>query len=346
MPHGWQRVGALTEVPALLREHGVDPEEVAAAAGLGLEAISDREGRIPFTTACELLRNSADRTGCEHFGLLVGLRNGTESLGVVGAMMREAPTWGRAALDLVENQHRYVRGGVPYLMVREDTAWAGYAVYQRHAAGVGHIEDGAIAVGLTLMRELCGASPEQILFAHKPPADPAAYRRLLGVPVAFDASQTALVFPSAMLDLPVRGADAHRRRALAERVRDYWAVDLPRVSDQVVRLLRSRVIFGEVGLEGIAEALAQHPRVLERALQRDETSFRALLNQTRVDVAQRLLAGTRLSVTDIGAALGYGDTSAFSNAFRRLCGASPSAWRLSAASAAPHSDFDFQKKAP
>lgn len=334
MSQGWQRVGALMVLPTVLREYGVDPAEILAAAGVEPGAIADREGSIPFASACRLLELSAERTGCAHFGVLLGLRNGTESLGVVGALMREAPTWGRAALDLVENQHRYVRGGVPYLMTIEDTAWAGYAVYERQVPGAEYMEDGAIAVGFTLMRELCGAAPEQILLSHKAPADPQAYRRLFGVPVTFDASQTALVFPSAMLDLPVKGADAHRRQALAERVRDYWAVDLPRTSDQVTRLLRSRVVFGEVGLEGVAEALALHPRVLERTLQREETSFRALLNQTRIDVAQRLLSGTRLSVTEIGAALGYADTSAFSNAFRRQCGESPRTWRQSAAKAA------------
>lgn len=334
MSHGWQRVGALTVVPGLLREFGVDPAEVIAASGLAPDALDDREGRVPFPAACLLLKLCSQRTGCGHFGLVGGLRNGAESLGLVGQLMREAPTWGRAVLDLCENQHRYVRGGVPYLMVRDDTAWFGYAVYERNVAGAEQIEDGAIAIGVKLMRELCGAAPEQVLLSHKAPADPQTYRRLFGVPVAFDANQTELVFPSAMLDLPVRGADAGRRRALAERVRDYWAVDLPRTSDQVVRLLRSRVVFGEVGLEGVAEALALHPRVLERALHREETSFRALLNQTRVDVAQRLLSGTRLSVTDIGAALGYADTSAFSNAFRRICGASPRGWRQSAATAA------------
>lgn len=329
MSHGWQRVGAMTVVPALLREFGVDPVEVIAAAGLAPDALADREGRVPFPAACLLLKLCAERSGCDHFGLVGGLRNGTDSLGLVGQLMREAPTWGRAVLDLAENQHRYVRGGVPYLMVREDTAWFGYAAYERNVAGVEQIEDGAIAIAFTLMRELCGVPPEQVLFSHSAPADPQAYRRLLGVPVVFDADQTALVFPSALLDRPVRGADPARRRALAERVRDYWAVDMPQVSEQVARLLRSRVIFGEVALDGIAESLSLHPRVLERALKREGTTFRALRNQTGVDVAQRLLRGTRLSVTDIAAAVGYADTSAFSNAFRNVCGASPTGWRQS-----------------
>jgi AraC-like DNA-binding protein len=242
--------------------------------------------------------------------------------------MRHAPTWGEALLCLADNQHRYVRGSVAYLMVQADVAWAGYAVYQRDAIGVEHMEDGAIAVGFNLMRELCGTGPEAVWLAREAPADPQPYHQFFGVPVRFDSHQSALVFPRPLLDLPVKGADPRERSALEARVRDYWALDEPKVSDHVVRLLRSRILFGAVNISSVARALSMHPRVLERALAREETTFRTLLNETRADIAQRLLRGTRLSVTEISTSLGYGDTSAFSNAFRRMTGASPRSWRL------------------
>ena len=128
MRPGWQRVGALTELPDVVRELGGDPAAVAAAAGLDLAEIAERENLIPFAAACLLIKLSADATGCDHIALRIAERNDTRSLGLVGALMRNAPTLGRALLDLCENQHRYVRGGVPYLIVREGFAWAGYAI--------------------------------------------------------------------------------------------------------------------------------------------------------------------------------------------------------------------------
>jgi AraC family transcriptional regulator len=47
----------------------------------------------------------------------------------------------------------------------------------------------------------------------------------------------------------------------------------------------------------------------------------------RIDRAKILLAGSTLSVTEIGEELGFGETSAFSNAFRRLTGWTPSEYR-------------------
>ena len=70
-----------------------------------------------------------------------------------------------------------------------------------------------------------------------------------------------------------------------------------------------------------------HPRALNRRLQAEGTTFRRLLNEARFEVARQLLAGTRIGVTDIGAALGYAETSAFSHACRRMAGRSPHEWR-------------------
>ncbi|MCX5516718.1 AraC family transcriptional regulator [Kaistia algarum] len=312
-----------------MRDLGVDPAEVAAEAGIDLALLADQESQIPFRAACLLARIAAERTGCDHIGLLVAAREGsdTRSIGAVGALMRNAPTLGRALLDICENHHRYVRGGVPYLVARDDSAWLGYSIYENTGASVDHFQVGALAVGLSMAKELCGARPDEVLLSRKAPADPQPYRQFFRAPVTFDADQSALVFSRATLALPVVRADPAKRRALETQVRDYWAVDLPNISDQVVRLLRPRVLFMDDRLASVANALAMHPRVLERALQAEGTSFRALLKQTQIDVAKRLMTGTRLSITAIGAALGYADTSAFSNAFRRMTGQSPRAWR-------------------
>jgi len=62
---------------------------------------------------------------------------------------------GRALQDLVENLHRYVRGGVWYLAVRDGVALIGYA-------GVDHFYDGTMAFVFNGIRELCGALPDEV----------------------------------------------------------------------------------------------------------------------------------------------------------------------------------------
>jgi AraC-like DNA-binding protein len=324
---GQQRVGALAEIPQLLRELGADPAEVAAGAGLDLGMLHDPENSIPYTTAGKLLQTSAARTGCAHFGLLVGQRCDTRSLGLVGRLMRNARTWGDALQDIVDNQHRYVSGAAPYLLVRDGVATSGYAIYQPGTEGADHFRDGAIAVKFNMMRELCGALPDEVLLSRRPPADIQPYRRFFRVPVRFDAEQSALVFPAGLLERPVPGADPRQREILEQSVANYWSVALPDVKEQVVRILRPRVLFGDATLDKVARCLALHPRTLNRHLQAEGTTFRKLLNEAHFEVARQLLAGTRINVSGIATALGYAETSAFSHAFHRMSGMSPLDWR-------------------
>jgi hypothetical protein len=191
MDEGQRRVGGLVEVPGLLHEFGIDPAEVAAGIGLDLRTLDNSENMIPFTMAAALYQASAARTECPHFGLLVGQRCDTRILGLVGELMRNAPSWGRALQDLVDNQHRYVRGGMPYQVVRDGMVFVGFAIYQRGIEGVDHLCDAAIAIGFNMMRELCGALPEEILLSRKAPSDARPYHRFYRVPLRACQESTA-----------------------------------------------------------------------------------------------------------------------------------------------------------
>jgi AraC-like DNA-binding protein len=55
--------------------------------------------------------------------------------------------------------------------------------------------------------------------------------------------------------------------------------------------------------------------------------FRTIANEVRFEIARQLLAATSLSLGQIAAALDYSEASAFTRAFRRWSGQTPSAWR-------------------
>lgn len=324
---GQHRVGALVELPQVLRDLGQDSGRVIASAGIDPAVLRNPENSLSFIELGSLLQACVDATGCPHFGLLVGQRSATSCLGLIGRLMRNAPTLGEAILDLCRNQIRYIRGAVAYLMVRDEIAYWGYAAYIPGIQALEQIADGAMVIGLNMMRELGGVSPDDVLLARPDPRDVGPYRRCFGITPQFRAEQNALVFPARLLARAVQGADRDLRLILEKSVADYWAVRRPTVADQVVRVLRARVIFADATLEIVAKDLRMQSRTLNRRLQVEGTSFRDLLNQAQFDVARTLLAGTGMAVTDLALALGYADTSAFTHAFRRWAGAAPSEWR-------------------
>jgi AraC-like DNA-binding protein len=324
---GQHRVGVVAELPQVLRDLGAEPAKVLLAAGIDPGVLRNPENPISFVELGRLFEACVSATGCQHFGLLVGERATTDHLGLVGRLMRNAPTLGDAILDLCTNQQRYIRGAVTYLVIQDQTAFWGYAIHHPEVPNIEQISDGAVAVGFRLMRELTGVSPSEVLSSRSSPSNIGPYTRLFGVPTRFNAEQHALVFPKPLLDRPIRRADPKLRQILEKSVAEYWAIRQPTTAECVGRVLRARVVFGDVSLEEVAADLSVHPRTLKRRLQAEGASFRSLLNESRFHVARQLLAGTRIEVTDIALALGYSEASGFTHAFQRWSGTAPSEWR-------------------
>ena len=69
------------------------------------------------------------------------------------------------------------------------------------------------------------------------------------------------------------------------------------------------------------------PRTLQRRLKTENTSYGEVVQQTRMQLAQQLLASPDISATEVGLACGFSDASAFTRAFKRWTGTTPSDYR-------------------
>jgi AraC-like DNA-binding protein len=73
--------------------------------------------------------------------------------------------------------------------------------------------------------------------------------------------------------------------------------------------------------------LGLSPRTLQRRLRDADTSFAALVTQTRQILARRMLLDTDHSLPEIGFLLGFSEPSAFHRAFRHWFDVTPAAFR-------------------
>ena len=80
---------------------------------------------------------------------------------------------------------------------------------------------------------------------------------------------------------------------------------------------------GAVSEVSVAQALNMTTRTLHRKLVEKGISFRFLLTNVRKELVQRYINEPAYSITEISFLLGYNDTSAFSRAFKRWHGQSP-----------------------
>ena len=323
---GMLRVSILTELPPLLRELGYDPDPVLAEAGLDPALLNRPDNTIPFHAVGALIEHCVTRTGCHHFGLLLGQRGGATTLGLVGLLARNSPDVGTALRALIKYLHHHDRGAIPTLTVTGGFAVFGYAIYEHEVPSSDQIYAASVAIAFQIMRELCGAEwrPSEVLFPFRKPHDPDVFKRFFQVRPRFGAQQAALVFPASCLERAVSEADPEVRRAVETLLEGSRGTDL---AAGVRRTIRGMLARGGVTEETLARAHAMSRRTLIRRLQDQGTPFRTVLKDVRMDMACQLLRDTDNPVANIAIGLGYAGASPFTRAFKRWTGLTPGAWR-------------------
>jgi methylphosphotriester-DNA--protein-cysteine methyltransferase len=146
----------------------------------------------------------------------------------------------------------------------------------------------------------------------------------------FNADRTALVFRARVA---VRRLCRAPTASFGATFQDYVDAMVDpagaRASQDKVYAAIQRLVVDEPLLAGGAGrcSSASHPRTLNRRLRDAGTSFRALQNQARHDLARELLRDTTSDVAAIASLLGYTSVSAFVRAFSNWEGRPPMAWR-------------------
>ncbi|MGO4388676.1 AraC family transcriptional regulator [Microvirga sp. 2YAF29] len=329
LPPGYIHLGVAKEISPALRDFGIYPDSVIREAGLDPHLFDDGTNVIPHAALGRLLTLCVARTNCPHFGLLVGQRATILSLGMVGRLMQHSETLGDAVRALVSNLSIQNRGAVPSLTVIGDTALFAFSVYQPEAESADQISDGSLAVSVNALRALCGAgwNPVEVLLPRTVPADQEPYRLHFRAPVRFNQETAVVVFPARDLDHRIAGADPMVRALLEERIQQIKGAQGSALSDDIRRLLRIRLTSKRCSADDIADLLAMHRRTLSRRLKGSGMGYRAITNEIRFEIARQLLHDTEVPLGQIAAALGYSEASAFTRAFRRWSGQTPTAWR-------------------
>jgi AraC-like DNA-binding protein len=169
---------------------------------------------------------------------------------------------------------------------------------------------------------------EQATFSYPKPAHGAEYDLLFPCPLEFGKGQSSLLFHSRYLSMPLLQDERTLKHFLERSPADLLSRpdDGDSLSSRLRRLL-SRDSARWPDLESVAAHLHSSPQTLRRHLREEGTSFQALKDQLRRDIAIYHLGRADLSLQQIAEQLGFSEPSAFHRAFKKWTGLTPGAYR-------------------
>jgi len=329
------RIAPTGSIPSVLEQLGLEPQETLAELGFDIQLFTNPDIIIPNATRNRLLELCAQKSGCRHFGHLVGRNVSPSSFGIAGLFMQQAPDIASAIKGWIRYQHLHANGAVVYLEEKSDTAFIGYSITHPAEEASEQVTDAAVTAMFNALRKLCGVKWQatEIQFTHPKPTSTRPFVHYFKAPLRFNSEKAGVLFPADWLTQPILGADPQLQQLLQKQIDliEYQYHD--NFAEQARRVVHSAVLMHRTKAGDIANFFSLHERTLNRRLRDSGTCLRELLDECRADIAQQLLRNTSLTVNEVAETLDYSDASAFARAFRRQTGMAPSAWR---SSMAPH----------
>lgn len=325
----------LIDFVAFLGRRGFAADQVCVTAGIDPRWLEEPNSRVPASAMARLWVAGERLTGDADLGLHSAESYNPGALSIVGYVILSC----RTAEDALVRLARYAPLLNEGLQVQVDRvhgltrcrfgAADGVASFLQHAPRQA-VETLAAGIVLTLGRlAVRPPVPVEVTFRHSAPLSTVEHRRLLGETVRFDRPDNAVVYTTSSLAAGMVSADPG--------LLDSFEVDAMRrlaqltshgpISGRIQAILGAR-LKGEVpSLASIAAELGMSERSVQRGLHEERTSYRALIDEVRKDLALAHLSRSGATAADVAFLLGFSEPSAFTRAFRRWTGLSPSQFK-------------------
>jgi AraC-like DNA-binding protein len=317
-----------------LEAEGIDSGKLLEEAGIDRRLFADPNARCPQEQLTRLWHLAVHATGDEAFGLKVSHHIGATTFHALGYAITASGT----LREIFERCARYLHVVSNAAELHFERIGSEYHV-QIQAVESGpqpsfESMDAFAALCVRMCRGRVGRqyAPLRMRLRRPRPEDTWRFDKVFRTAIEYGASENRLVFDRATFERPLEDSNpelaAHNEQVL---VRVLAQVEKTDVRARVRAVLAECLSLGEPCAGKIASELHMSLRSLQRKLAAAGTNYEQVLNDTRRELAQRYIADSRYSISEITYLLGFSDTSSFTRAFRRWNDCSPTEFRVRAA---------------
>ena len=314
---------ALQPFVGCLVKRGVPAERYLKRHHIPIELIDSEHGRIFKRQAYGFFRDVAQYEGLAGFGFLDGDPYSIDDLGMLGQATLQAATlkeglliFSRLLASVAEGNQLWLEEGPEFSWV-----WCRTVGLKRTDYVPDHT---TILVLRALVRVGAGPDwqPTKVYFYTRPLGKIDQFLGFDQTRIKFLQEMTGLAFPTQLL---AKRLDRVRYQGqIIEPMQAPPATASAKLEAVIASLYKSRY---PASIELLAEIVGMSRVTLYRALAREGTNYRLLVNRVGFKLAAELLENSDLSVNDIARELGYSSTGNFIRAFQRLSGLTPAVYR-------------------
>ena len=327
-------VGFVQQLADAVRSCGHDPLPLLDQYGLDAARLSQPMARLSIPRYMRLGHAAIALTGDPALGLRMGQMSRLSQAGLAGVTAAQAPTVREAARTLIRFEALYGSNYRGQSSLHEDAqgAWLRFYSISPYNAYNRFVVDSIISGWLHQLSAVADRplTCEHIEIEFSEPEYAEQYSVLSHNPVRFRADTNQLRLNHATLD-----------RRNPQHCPSTWAYLLQLCERELEQLTRTRSLRERItqllgpllnggrepDLEEVAARLKLPTWTLRRKLTEEGTQFRAILNDTRRDLAMTYIRDTELAFGEIAYLLGFASAEAFQRAFKRWNAETPGEFR-------------------
>jgi AraC-like DNA-binding protein len=316
-----------------LERQGIDPGPLFAGTSLTRQELLCG-GDITIENFLHVLTTGQQLSHDEQLGFMLGRNVHIAALGTIGTGMMVAPTL-REGARILES---FTRLHASYIDIQAHSTLEGLTLSIHYRYNMGEMERFHTETSMMLIQQYTETmtglplSDARFRLAIPEPDNRDDYSLALHSEVSFGAAVSELDIPRHWLDIPSPYYHAQlwseAQMSLSHRLKELGEREGAHYTQHIAALLRT----SEPPLPDLASVAGElhvSERTLNRRLQAEDSSFRALKSHALADWAKRYLKDSSHSVEAIAAILGYQDTANFRRAFRKSAGCTPIEYRQS-----------------
>ena len=314
-----------------IRGAGIPLKPLLSKAGLTVEQIDNRSMRLTARSQIRLLALAADALKDDLLGFHLARDYDLRETGLLYYVL--------ASSDILnEALHRAVRYSgianegvaIKFSTTKQAAIALNYVGLERRS-DCHHIEFWLVSV-IRLCRQLTNRRlvPNQIRVIHHRRKMPAELRSFLGCEIEFSSNVDEIVFPEAVKRMPISSADPHLNELLlkyCEEALEHRGARRNTLRSSVENAMAPLLPHGKATIVETARQIGMSHRTLARKLSSEGLTFSEISEELKANLAKHYLGSGDLPVSQVAWLLGYREISAFTHAFKRWTGMSPSQLR-------------------